>query len=373
MIPKRKYNGIIMRRTPFGLLITLIILAIPQNLFGQASVTIHDNRSVTFKVSALYANTLYVEGLGNALGGKHFMNLTREGIWEVTTPPIEAGFHYYQLVIDSVAVNFPGQPTYFGWGKETSGLEIPADNLPFYLPNKVPHGDVSAKWYHSQTTNTLRVALVYTPPGYHSDLNLRFPVLYLQHGAGESEMAWVYQGKANFIMDNLISSGQAMPMIIVMDNGYAASPGSVNPRRPSREDNDFKGLLLNDLIPVIDQNFRTIRNRKFRALAGSAMGGRQAMEIGFLNLEFFGSIGIMSSYPRNWDMQSIYNEYDLNEELELLWLGYGKEDRGYKRGLAFHQELRKESIEHIWYECEGKQVWQVWRKHLYDLAKHLFK
>jgi enterochelin esterase family protein len=131
--------------------------------------------------------------------------------------------------------------------------------------------------------------------------------------------------------------------------------------------------LLNDLITVIDRNFRTIRNRQYRALAGSAMGGRQAMEIGFSNLEFFGSIGIMSSYPRNLDMQSIYSEYDLNEELELLWLGYGKEDRGYKSGLAFHLELRKESIEHIWYECEGKQVWQVWRKHLYDLAKHLFK
>lgn len=362
-----------MKKKQAWLLIIIIIHTVSDVLFGQASVTIHSDRSVTFKVSALYANSLYVEGLGNALGGKHFMNLSREGIWEVTTPPIAAGFHYYQLVIDSVAVNFPGQPTYFGWGKETSGLEIPDDNLVFYLPQMVPHGDVSAKWYHSKTTNTVRMALVYTPPGYHSDLNLRFPVLYLQHGAGESEIAWVYQGRANFIMDNLISNGQAMPMIIVMDKGYAAIPGSENPDRPSPEDNDFEGLLLNDLIPIIDQNFRTIRNRKYRALAGSAMGGKQALNIGFSNLELFGSIGIMSSYPRNLEMQSVNSEYDLNEELELLWLGYGKEDRGYRNGLAFHQELRKEGIEHIWYECEGKQVWQVWRKHLYDLAKHLFK
>ena len=330
------------------LLITVITVAISGSLFGQASVTIHNDRCVTFKVSALYANSLYVEGLGKALGGKHFMNLTREGIWEVTTPPLESGFHYYQLVIDSIAVNFPGQPTYFGWGKETSGLEIPDDNLVFYLPQRVPHGDISAKWYHSETTNTIRIALVYTPPGYHSDLNLRFPVLYLQHGAGENEMAWVYQGKANFIMDNLISSGQAMPMIIVMDNGYAAIPGAENPSRPSEKDNDFEGLLINDLIPVIDRNFRTIRDRKYRALAGSTMGGRQAMKIGFSNLELFGSIGIMSAYPRNLDMGSIYKEYNLNEELELLWLGYGKEDSGYSNGVAFHQELRKERIEHIW-------------------------
>ncbi|MGD9328688.1 MAG: hypothetical protein PVH48_06940, partial [Cyclobacteriaceae bacterium] len=191
------------------LFVFLIIQVSASDLCGQASVTVHHDRCVTFKISALYANSLYVEGLGNALGGKHFMNLSREGIWEVTTPPIEAGFHYYQLVIDSVAVNFPGQPTYFGWGKETSGLEIPDDNLEFYQPQRVPHGDVSAKWYHSNTTNSIRKALIYTPPGYHTDLNLRFPVLYLQHGAGESEMAWIYQGKANFIMDNLISSGQA--------------------------------------------------------------------------------------------------------------------------------------------------------------------
>ena len=103
------------------------------------------------------------------------------------------------------------------------------------------------------------------------------------------------------------------------------------------------------------------------------MGGGQAIRIGFANLELFGSIGIMSSYPRNFDMRSVYEEYDLNQELELLWLGYGKEDRRYKNGLAFHHELRKERIEHIWYECEGGHVWQVWRKHLYDLAKHLFK
>jgi len=362
-----------MKNIPPILFVFLIIQALVADLFAQASVTVHHDRSVTFKVPALYANALYVEGLGNALGGKHFMNLSREGIWEVTTPPIEAGFHYYQLVIDSVAVNFPGQPTYFGWGKETSGLEIPDDNLEFYLPHRVPHGDVSAKWYHSKTTNTIRKALVYTPPGYHVDLNLRFPVLYLQHGAGESEMAWVYQGKANFIMDNLISSGQAIPMIIVMDKGYAAIPGSDNPERPSRKDNDFEGLLLIDLIPVIDQNFRTIRDRQYRALAGLSMGGAQAIRIGFSNLELFGSIGVLSSHPGSFDMQSVYKTYDLNEELELLWLGYGKEDKRYDNGLAFHHQLRKEGIEHIWYECEGGHVWQVWRKHLYDLAKHLFK
>ena len=340
---------------------------------GQSSVTIHDDRTVTFTVHALYANSVYVEGKGGVMGGRHYMNLSPDGIWEVITPPLEAGFHYYQLVIDSVGVNFPGQPTYFGWGQETSGLEVPDKNLDFYLPIKVPHGDVSAKWYHSEVTNNIRIALVYTPPGYQSDLNLKFPVLYLQHGAGESEMAWVYQGKVNFILDNLISRGLAVPMIVVMDNGYAAKPGSDNPERPSREDNDFENLLLNELIPIIDRNFRTLKNRKYRAIAGLSMGGGQAIQIGFKNLDTFGSIGIMSAYPWRTDMQSIYNEYDLNDQLELLWLGYGKEDSRYKNGITFHKELQKEGIKHIWYECEGGHVWQVWRKHFYDLATHLFK
>jgi enterochelin esterase family protein len=252
-------------------------------------------------------------------------------------------------------------------------LEIPDDKLDFYLPNKVPHGDVSAKWYHSNVTNTIRIALVYTPPGYHSDLNLKFPVLYLQHGAGESEMAWVYQGKVNFILDNLISSGLAIPMIVVMDNGYAAKPGANNPIRPSHQDNDFEKLMLSELIPIIDRNFRTLKSKRYRAIAGLSMGGGQAIQIGFKNLDTFGSICILSAYPWRFDMQTIYTEYDVNEELELLWLGYGKEDRNYKSGLSFHNELKSEGIEHVWYECDGGHVWQVWRKHFYDLATHLFK
>jgi enterochelin esterase family protein len=354
-------------------LLILILQLFSFYIYGQASVTIHKDRSVTFQIHALYANSIYVEGRGGVMGEKHYMNLSPDGIWEVTTPPLEAGFHYYQLVIDSVSVNFPGQPTYFGWGQETSGLEIPDENLDFYLPNKVPHGDVSAKWYHSKITNTTRIALVYTPPGYHSDLNLKFPVLYLLHGAGESEMAWVYQGKVNFILDNLISSGLAVPMIVVMDNGYAAKPGAQNPKRPSHEDNDFARLMLEELIPIIDRNFRTLKNKRYRAIAGLSMGGGQAIQIGFNNLETFGSIGILSAFPWRFDMQPIYDDYNLNNELELLWLGYGKEDNRYKNGLDFHYALTKEGIEHIWFECDGGHVWQVWRKHCYDLATHLFK
>jgi len=351
----------------------LILQLFSSFLYSQSSVEIHEDRTVTFKIHALYANSVYVEGRGGAMNGIHDMDLSREGVWEVTTPPLESGFHYYQLVIDSVRVNFPAQPTYFGWGQETSGLEIPDDEVDFYLPKRVPHGEVSAKWYHSKTTNTLRNVIVYTPPGYHSDINLRFPVLYLQHGAGESELAWIYQGKVNFILDNMISNGLAVPMIVVMDNGYAAKPGADNPTRPSPEDNDFEGLLLNDLIPIIDRNFRTLNRRRFRAIAGSAMGGRQALQIGFIYPDVFGSVGILSAHPRRFNMQALYDQEDFNDQYELIWLGYGKEDQRHKNGLDFHGELKINRIDHIWYECEGGNVWQVWRKHFYNLTTHLFK
>jgi enterochelin esterase family protein len=328
MLFNKTKSDVIMKALYLKLALLLILQLFSIFIYGQSTVKIHKDRTVTFQVQALYANSVYIEGRGGAMGGIHDMDLSRDGIWKVTTPPLEPGFHYYQLVIDSVKVNFPGQPTYFG----------------------------------------------YTPPGYHSDLNLRFPVLFLQHGAGESEMAWVYQGKVNFILDNLICNGLAVPMIVVMDNGYAAKPGAENPKRPAREDNDFEELVLNDLIPLIDRNFRTLKRRRFRAIAGLSMGGGQALQIGFTNPDIFGSIGILSAYPWNFDMQTFYNrQEDFNEQFELIWLGYGEEDRRYKNGLAFHRELESNGIEHIWYECDGGNVWQVWRKHFYDLATHLFK
>ena len=147
------------------------------------------------------------------------------GSWTVTTPPVVPGFHYYWLVVDGVAVNDPGSETYFGYGKQTSGLEVPEKGVDFYDAKDVPHGEVRARWYHSQVTGQFRRAYVYTPPHYAVHPDQRYPVLYLQHGAGEDERGWSTQGRMHFILDNLIAAGKAKPMIVVMDQGYATPAG----------------------------------------------------------------------------------------------------------------------------------------------------
>ena len=143
-----------------------------------------------------------------------------DGSWMVTTPPVVPGFHYYELIVDGFHCPDVNSESYFGWGQQSSGLEVPDPNLDFYNVKDVPHGEVRTVWYRSSVTGMARRALVYTPPGYDRTQD-RYPVLYLQHGAGESERGWTNQGRANFILDNLLAEKRVVPMMVVMDNGYA--------------------------------------------------------------------------------------------------------------------------------------------------------
>ena len=156
-----------------------------------------------------------------------------EGLWEVTIGPIRSGFHYYELLVDGHAMNDPASQTYFGWARPTSGLEVPDDTLTFYVPKDVPHGEVRIRTYLSKVTGQYRQAYVYTPPGYDQNPAMRYPVLYLQHGAGENETSWTWQGRVNVIMDTLIAEGKARPMLVVMDQGYAARAGAAPAPRGS--------------------------------------------------------------------------------------------------------------------------------------------
>ena len=189
---------------------------------------IHPDHRVTFRLRAPDAKSVKVQpgGADNGLGkGPYEMERADDGIWTVTMPPAVPGFHYYWLVVDGVPVNDPGSETFFGYGKPTSGVEVPEPGVGLYDVKDVPHGEVRSLWYHSKVTGSPRRAFVYTPPGYDADAGRRYPVLYLQHGAGEDERGWTTQGRANFILDNLIAAGKAAPMIVVMDNGYATKVG----------------------------------------------------------------------------------------------------------------------------------------------------
>ena len=280
---------------------------------------------------------------------------------------MQPGFHYYWLLVDGVAANDPGSETYFGWAKQSSGIDVPDPALDFYEAKDVSHGDVHIHWYRSGTTGKMRRIYVYTPPGYDANPRTRYPVLYLQHGAGESERGWTMQGRANFILDNLIADGKARPMIIVMENGYAG------------EGNEgFADVVIKDLIPEIDKNYRTRADRAHRAIAGLSMGGGQAMNIGLGNLDKFAYIGSFSGAgARNFDVKTSYNGVftdpdGFNKKVKLLWIGCGEGDSLHAGSLALHEALDKSGIHNVWFTGPGLHEWQVWRKHLNDFAPRLF-
>lgn len=339
-----------------------------------------DNR-VTFQIHAPDASYVKVINLSDsaALGAPEYqMTKNSGGDWSVTTESCRPGLHYYEFDINGARVSDPAAPLYFGWGKWTSCLEVPDANLDFYLPKDVPHGEVRLFWYVAKTTQTFRKCLVYTPPNYDADTTVRYPVLYLQHGAGESELGWTMQGKANFILDNLIAEDKARPMIIVMDNGYAARPGAENPQRPRGDDNLFSDLVTKDLIPMIDNQFRTIADREHRAIAGLSMGAGQALRIGLGHPELFASVAGFSGGIRRANIESsfdgIFRDAEkFNSTFKLFFFGYGTLERGFESMQAFSDELRAHGINHVWSEPVGSHEWQVWRVHLYECAQHLFQ
>ena len=176
---------------------------------------VHPDRRVTFKLRAPNAQAVQLQGGDGLVRGSLDLSKGDDGVWTVTTPPAAPGFHYYWFVLDGVVLNDPSSETFFGYGRPTSGVEVPESGVDFYEPKDVPHGEVRAFWYHSKTTGRARRAFVYTPPGYDTTLSTRYPVLYLQHGAGEDERGWVTQGRMNFILDNLLAAGKAKAMIVV--------------------------------------------------------------------------------------------------------------------------------------------------------------
>ena len=230
---------------------------------------------------------------------------------------------------------------------------------------------------------------MYTPPGYDQSPAMRYPVLYLQHGAGENETSWTWQGRVNVIMDTLIAESKARPMLVVMDQGYAtqagATPAPAGQRGGGAGQGDaFQDVVLRDLIPTIDANYRTLTDRRHRAIAGLSMGAGQAVRIGFGNPDVFATVGAFSGGGggsrggAGFDRQTAYNGVmadvaAFNKRFDLFWIGYGDLEGGYANGKKLHSTLEAAGIKHVWFETLGSHEWQVWRKSLYDFAPRLFR
>lgn len=355
------------------------------NLPGAEYPRVHSDLRVTFRVSAPGAQKVQVVpgGDDNGLGkGPYDMVKDEKGIWTVTIPPAVPGFHYYWFSVDGFAANDPSTFTYFGWNKESSGIDVPDKSLDFYDVKDVPHGDVRVHSYYSKTTAMWRRAVVYTPPDYDNNPKARYPVLYLQHGSGESERGWTAQGRANFILDNLIAAKKAVPMIVVMENGMVApKAGSVAAGGTPRRNEAFGEMVVNDLVPMIDAAYRTMPDRMRRAIAGLSMGAGQATQIGLGNLDKFSHVGSFSGGGiRNFDPKAsnggiFADAAAFNKRVPVLWFGAGTAEAGRTTsGKAMVEAMNQAGIKSIWYEAPGtSHEWETWRKCLYDFAPRLFR
>jgi enterochelin esterase-like enzyme len=264
----------------------------------------------------------------------------------------------------------------------------------------VPHGQLRKVWYFSKLTGTWRHALVYAPPGYDEKRTERYPVLYLQHGGGEDETGWIRQGHANFILDNLIASGKAKPMLVVMAYGYARRAGQQAPDlagkgfgspefRKAMQDMmaAFEADVTEALIPFIDKTFRTIADRDHRAMAGLSMGGMQTFHITLNHLDLFSHIGGFSgaagalTLGRDLDPKTDYNGVLADpaafaKKVHILWLGVGTaEPERMRDGIRkLHASLTEAGIAHVYQESPGTDhEWQTWRRNLNDFAPRLFR
>jgi len=403
----------------------------PSNVQGAAYPRINPDQTVTFRLRADAAQTVSVN-----LPDFGMVPLAKGdgGFWIGTTgKPVPPGFYYYTVNVDGFTGNDLGSQTYYGYNRYGSALEVPGPDSALWAARDVPHGVVREQYYFSKSMNEWRRIRVYTPPDYDKSGNTRYPVLYLQHGAGENETSWSHQGREGFILDNLLADKRIRPMIVVNENGVvpAATPAggaraagpapaptapvtpiTAPPTRatapaaagaPAGVANgpvtgapagrggrggggvmagntfaEFDAIVSRDLIPFIDANYRTMANRASRAIAGLSMGGAQAMRLGVNHLDLFSAIGLFSPAVGNLDPATAYdgklaNAATFNKQVRLLWIGIGTEDFLYQGVKASHENLAKAGITHTWHETSGAHVWPVWRKYLAEFAPLLFR
>ncbi len=311
---------------------------------------------------------------------KYDMQPDGKGGWMCVTDPLVVGFHYYFMNIDGVNFIDPATETFFGCNREAGGIEVPeGPEGNYYRPQKgVPAGQVRSIYYWSESSKAWRHAMVYTPAEYEKGKK-KYPVLYLQHGMGEDETGWSKQGHMQHIMDNAIASKQAVPMIVVMESGDIKAPMG----RGQGMDNygaSFYPVLLNDLIPYIEANFRVKTDRENRAMAGLSWGGHQTFDIVFNHLDKFAWLGTFSGAIFNLDVNNAYDGVftkadELNKKIHYFYMNSGTE--GMDRMFRTEETVKKLNdlgVKAVYSKSEGTaHEWLTWRRGLNQFITHIFK
>ena len=345
--------------------------------------------------------------VGLDIAGKIYeMTKDENGVWTGTSEPQDEGFHYYQLNIDGASVPDPGSKYYYGASRWGSGIDVPAADEDFYTVKNVPQGSVNEIYYYSSVTQSMRHGYIYLPAEYYTNPTKKFPVLYLQHGMGENETGWSAQGKTGIIMDNLIAAGKAVPFIIYMDNGLNArrpgeqpmgfgGPRPNGPRpqggpqggRPRMSGADFaqmarrmggafEEVLIKDIIPMVEKNYRVIADTEHRAMAGLSMGGMQTHGITLNNPTTFAYVGIFSGGTIG--PEELKDIPDFKKTNKVLFMSAGGKETGMAEGEnsvgKVAEAMKAIGINaHSYISPETAHEWQTWRRSLYQMAQLLFK
>ena len=365
---------------------------------GKQYPQVNSERRVRTRIVASQATNVLLD-IGAV---KYPLTNSGNGIWIGESGPQDEGFHYYQVWVDGFAAPDPGSLYFYGASRWGSGVEVPAHDQDFYTMKTVPHGELRQVLYYSKSAKADLRCFVYTPPDYEKNPSKRYPVLYLQHGGGEDETGWGSQGHAGLILDNLIADGKANPFIVVMANSYvpganmggrppapAAPPGTAASNAPAGGGFNFnftafEHVLLDDLIPHIDANFRTLSDQPHRAMAGLSMGGMQTHNISLAHLDTFSQIGIFSG--GSIGTNEITDLSAFKQKVKLVFVGYGSRELepgarrgGGRGGVGGDPKLNSEALKaagvncHFYVSPQTAHEWQTWRRCLNEFAPLLFR
>ncbi|MDD4500482.1 MAG: alpha/beta hydrolase-fold protein [Bacteroidales bacterium] len=378
----------------FALLFTFTGLFAQRNAPRIISPEIQEDNSVIFRLLAPEASNVKLRGtMFSDFSGKEMIK-NEKGVFEIKIDPLESDIYVYTFSVDGVTTLDPSNNIVVRDGSHIeSRLMIPGEKADLYDVKDVPHGRLSAVWYQDNVLGMTRRCMIYTPAGYDNS-NEKYPVLYLLHGAGGDEEAWISRGRANYILDNLIAMGKAEPMIVVIFNGNAlatSAPGETSLALRLEQNNatmatpgamvgeKVPASIVEVLVPFVEANFRVKANRENRALAGLSMGGYQTQKTTNLYPEMFNYIGVMSM--GHYGQFGNYNKEEHVAQLKALekadpalyWLGCGETDFLYKSVLDLLKLYDEIGFSYIYRESEGGHSWNNWRLYLSEFVPLLFK
>lgn len=361
-------------------IILISILACPASHLEAAasrrqilvSPEVHSDGRVTFRLNAPNAkrvgvNVQFAQGL-------RLMTRSKTGVWSVTLGPAEPEIYEYSFIVDGLQIVDPANSWLKVWLRNSKNLlDVSGKEPMFFQEQQVAHGTVHMHKYQSKSLGVTRGLYVYTPPGYETSKNVRYPVLYLLHGMGDTEDAWTVVGRANVIVDNLLAKNKARPLVIVMPYGH--TPSAPPDMRSIGNYEAFERDLIEDVIPYVQNRYRVSKDQKDRAIAGLSMGGGQALTVGLGNPELFGWVGAFSSaVPKAQKLDNLLAKAKAsNEKLNLLWVGCGRKDFLYQANQKLIERLKSGNIKHVAHITDGGHEWRLWRRYLNELVPLLFR